>query len=114
MGIRMEIKDKSSVIHLDGDVTISMASELKEVVSKHIAESQSLTINVEKVDELDISCIQLMCSANLSTERNNKKLVLKLGKQKELFKHRMIESGYDPVDGCPEGPCKRCLWKGDK
>lgn len=114
MGIQTEKKDNSSFIYLEGDVTIAMASELKDAVLKHIAESQYLTINVENVEELDISCIQLLCSANLTSERKNKKIIMKLGKQKDVFKQMMIESGYDPVDGCPESPCKRCLWKGDK
>ncbi|MBU1168781.1 MAG: STAS domain-containing protein [Proteobacteria bacterium] len=113
MGIRIEKKNKTRVLHIEGDATIAMAEELKNQVAQGLLESESLTISLEKVADIDISCIQLVCSANRSFENHNKKLRVKTGKNSEQIKKFLIEAGYDTSGGCPEGACKQCLWKGD-
>lgn len=113
MGIQSEIKDKKSIVSVGEDLTISVVTDLKETLMQALNQSDLLTIDLESVQNIDVSGVQLLCSSNRHFEKMKKKLVLKTGKNNEYFKSFLIESGYDPGGGCPESPCRRCLWKGD-
>lgn len=114
MGILIEENLQSPVLHLDGEATIAMAAELKNTLIQSLSQSERLTVNLEAVVDMDISCLQLLCAANRHSEKNDKTMQLYTGANEETLRNFLLESGYDPGGSCPESPCKRCLWKGDR
>ena len=114
MGLHMDNKKgKPPVLVLEGDAGIAMASEIKKAIMDAMAETDTLTIDVENVENFDISCFQLLCASNQSFERKTKQLSLVTGKNRDLCRKLLTGAGYEQSGGCPEQVCKRCLWKGE-
>lgn len=107
-------KGKPPVLVLEGDVGIAMASDIKNEIMKVMGETESLTVDLGKAERFDISCVQLLCSANRSFEQKAKHLNVVVGKNDDLCQKVLTGSGYEPHGGCPEKVCKRCLWKGEE
>lgn len=113
MGLHMNRKkDKPPVLVVEGDAGIAMAAELRNEIMGAMGESDTLTVDLNKVDNLDISCIQLLCAANRSFEKQSKTLKVARGGSSELCRTLLSGSGYDPQTGCAEKKCRTCLWKG--
>ena len=113
MGIRLDTNENMIVLHVEGDVTIGIAAELKEMILSAMSAEGPLSIDLSQAKNLDISCIQLFCSANSQFERHSKRIALNPGKNKEFLNKILVGSGYNPDGGCSENPCKRCVWKGE-
>jgi anti-anti-sigma factor len=113
MGIQTDKQDEGVIVAVEEELTISSVAKLKEILMDEAGQAEKVTIDLETVQDMDVSGLQLLCSTNRHFEKTKKKLVLKTGTNTEFFKSFLIESGYDPSGGCPESPCRRCLWKGD-
>jgi anti-anti-sigma factor len=114
MGMSVENKDGKVILHLEGDVNISVAAEIREAILDAESANQSVVIDLNNVESLDVSCVQLFCSANRQYAANPERLTLIKGKNSDLFRNFLIKAGYDPSGSCSENPCKRCLWKGEE
>lgn len=113
MGLRVKKnKNQSPALVIDGTADISLAAELRNEIINLMAESDTLTVDMDAVDHLDVSCVQLLCSANRSFEEKGKHFSVRLGKSDKLCRNVLGGSGYDPHNGCPEKKCATCLWKG--
>ncbi|GAB6096332.1 hypothetical protein JCM14469_25850 [Desulfatiferula olefinivorans] len=114
MDIRTEKKDHLTVLHLNGDATIAHAAAIKRAMIETLETAESLTVALDAAASLDVSCVQLLCACNRSAEKKGKKMSLTEGDNGDALRAFLIEAGYDPEGSCPESPCKRCLWKGDR
>jgi anti-anti-sigma regulatory factor len=100
-------------IVLEGKLTIEEASINKEVFNDAYSNHQSVCIDLEQATDIDISGIQLLCSASIFFEKNNKKLTIK-SKNNDKIIQILNELGYNHKDGgCHEFSCNNCLWKGN-
>ena len=105
-------KDQFSIV-LEGKLTIEEASINKEVFNDACSKYQSVCIDLEQITDIDISGVQLICSANMFFEKNNKSLTLKSKKDDKIL-HVLTELGYYNKYGATHGfSCKNCLWKGN-
>jgi anti-anti-sigma factor len=114
MEIRTEKKDHLTVLHLTGEATIASAAALKSAMIETLETADALTVSLDAVSVMDVSCLQLLCACNRSAEKKGKKMNLTEGNNGDTLRAFLIEAGYDPEGSCPENPCKRCLWKGDR
>ena len=57
-----------ATVALEGNVTIAHAAELKELLARVVSEATEVVVDMEKITQLDLSGIQLFCSACLSAE----------------------------------------------
>jgi len=51
------------LIHLDGELTISIAPELKQIILRGLASAQTLSFDLQDVSEVDITALQLLWAA---------------------------------------------------
>lgn len=98
------------VLTLHGALTIQRITELKEAVLKSLNSHSHLEIKLEDVRQVDLSFLQLLCSAH--------KTALSLGKdftlsspRPDLFQKTVHDAGFTRRVGCHQDPCKYCLWK---
>lgn len=112
MGFKIEKKNKKVTLTADGDLAIGIAADLKDEIFSCLSDSEEVNIDLDGVKDIDLSCIQLLCSANQTFEKQKK--VVKIGDIKSAIVNALTESGYSSSGGCPEAPCKKCLWKGEK
>jgi ABC-type transporter Mla MlaB component len=110
MSIKLKRTAKKGLILCDGELTLDHAEELRSVLIKALIDVDRVELDMEKVTRVDLSCLQLLCSAHRSAERMNKLLALRHGRPDEL--NRVAgEAGYLRRAGCRLDSDKTCLWR---
>ena len=92
-----------------GGVTIQNAASFRDALSKWMAEGNTLALNVEAVDEADLSSLQLICSAH-QTAINSKKSLSLAGGVPEVLSRVARDSGFSTAQGCGMDSGVICLW----
>lgn len=105
-------KNQPTVLSLTGSADISAVSDIRNEILVLMNETHNLTVDMDMVDRVDVSFVQLLCSANISFEKKEKRIDVLTGKNVELWRAVLSDAGFDLHDGCPEKKCKNCLWKG--
>ena len=93
---------------LSGALTIQQALPLKEALVRASSEADPLTIDLEQVENMDLTALQLLCAAHRDWRRRGKKTTCK-GTIPEAV-HRIVrESGFS---GCAGDEDDIGLWTG--
>jgi len=69
MTIRVETKNGLCLLHIEGEMSIYTAAELKSQLLPHLAQPGELEIDLSQVSELDGAGLQLLILAKRETER---------------------------------------------
>ncbi len=96
----------------EGEKTILQADELRKILIKALIDANHVEMDFEKATAVDLSCLQLLCSAHRSAVRLNKRLMF-AGGRPEVLKQAMEAAGYSRVIGCQLDCEKSCLWVGN-
>jgi anti-anti-sigma regulatory factor len=105
-----------SVITLEGDLTLPHAETLRGILTQALQESDDVTIAIVTVHNVDLSCLQLLCSAHRSAMRLKKQITF-IGSPPQVFNDAVETAGLACVAGCKLGSGHSCLWmtaKGDR
>ena len=105
-------KEKGKNLTLTGRLTIEHARELREALNKALQSAQELQLNMEKIEDIDLSCIQLLCSAFRTAKASKKKISLK-GTAPVCFKEAAAKAGICRKEGYGPGNDDDCLWIND-
>ncbi len=100
-----------SILRLQGECTVQHSNELKMVLVDAIKKNENLIVDLEGITEMDISCLQLLCSAHNSSIKSNKQFSLNSNRPQSFIK-LVNDAGYSRFEGC-EGPDRHCLWQGE-
>ena len=90
-------------------MTISHASELKSILLSALADMKEIVLDVGKVVDVDLSCLQILCSAHRSAMTQKKELRLP-APLPVVFKRAVEEAGYFRRAGCSLDRAETCLW----
>ena len=101
--------DDRGGIHLEGDLTLPHAEELKSALIKALVNSDAVTIRFGNVQDLDLSCLQLFCSIHRSALRLKKQVHFD-GNLPTILKDTAETAGYLRLKGCKLDYEKSCLW----
>lgn len=113
MNFKPELSGNTTILRLDGELTIERVAELKTMLAKSLERADHVHIQLEAVTEADISCLQLFCSAHRTALSLNKNLTLNC-KESEVFRQVVEHSGYSRQKGCTLNSSECCLWIGRK
>ena len=107
--VKIKPKGKETHLTLAGRLTIEHAKELHEALKKALEGAQRLEISLEGAEAVDLSCLQLLCSANRTARASKKNISLK-GRAPECFKRAAVEAGFFRQE--QHGPEKDddCFW----
>jgi len=103
---------KTQILRLEGSWTIERAGELKQVLAKALQDGEIVSIELDGLEECDLTFLQLICSAHGTSLKLNKQLWLQDNKS-EPFKKVVRDGGFVRTLGCKKNPTKNCLWIGD-
>jgi len=67
--VSMKQEESRSVIRLEGESTMSSAAELKGLLLEGLASGNDLRLDLERVEEIDITVMQLLWAAGREAER---------------------------------------------
>jgi len=107
---KAEQTEDKTVLTLNGELTIQNAAVFRDVLLESLEKTGHLVLNLENVTEVDLSCLQLLCSAQMTTKEPDRRLTMD-GGCPEAFRKAAAESGYLRDDVCKPSACnKSCLW----
>lgn len=109
MSATLKLSGYKGVITLDGDLTLSHAEELKGTFIKALADADDISIVFSNVQDVDLSCLQLLCSLHRSAVRLKKSVVFS-GSKPPAVRIASEAAGFAHLKGCKLDREDRCLW----
>ena len=109
MKSRIEDSQKGKILVLIGGLCIQDADEFRTLLVQSIDTTDVLTIDVASVTEMDLSFLQLLCSAHRTAIEQNKRLELDK-KWPEPCVQAIQESGYTHQAACGFNKNNDCMW----
>ena len=99
------------VLRLEGDITVQQADELKQCLMQALGSVAKVYVDSSKTSCIDLSCLQLICSAHREATRMEKSFQLA-----ELvpgqFRCFAEAAGFARHTGCSLDVTKTCVWVG--
>ncbi|GBE02725.1 STAS domain protein [bacterium BMS3Bbin06] len=92
-----------------GELTVQHSDKLRVSLMRTLDSVNHVFIDLENVTSVDLSCLQLLCSACHSSQKLNKLLTI-TDKRPEIFKKAIEDAGYSRHVGCASTINKSCLW----
>ncbi len=77
MAFTREIKDNGAVVTFDGGLTVYEAAAIRDELLACLDAHDGLTLDLEKVDECDLTGVQLLYAARLAAEAENKSFAIR-------------------------------------
>ena len=111
MVFKTTLTDEGGVLVLSGELTIERAYELRSALINSLEEVDFLILKPEGVSCVDLSCLQILCSANRTFQDLDKHLAIDKNNESEVFQDALIDAGFANSNYVSNNHCKRCLWK---
>lgn len=111
MQFEKEQSGNTGILKLKGRCTVEHATELKAVLLDALQAQEHLVVTLDGVSDLDLSFLQLLCSAYGTSIKRNRRFTLD-GILPEAFKRTVEDAGYCRAMNCLHDPHTGCLWKG--
>jgi anti-anti-sigma regulatory factor len=105
------LSSNKGTIRLEGDLTLPNAAKLKKILIKALINADAVTIQFGDVQDLDLSCLQLLCSAHRSAVRLKKQIRFE-GSLPKILQETADAAGYLRLKGCQLDSEKSCFWIG--
>ncbi|MDR3568917.1 MAG: STAS domain-containing protein [Syntrophobacteraceae bacterium] len=112
MDLEMTGSAETTILKIKGNWTIERSGELKPALLEALGKSERIVLDLEKVAAVDISALQLFCSAHRASLRLGKHLTF-LEQKSEPLKRMVRDAGLVRTIGCNKNPNRNCLWTGD-
>jgi anti-anti-sigma regulatory factor len=109
MGATVRQSGDTRIVLLEGDLALPQAPEIRTAFMKALVEADDVLIRFENIRELDLSCLQLLCSAHRSAARLKKRLRFEGGVPK-ILSDVADTAGYSHLKGCKLDTENSCLW----
>lgn len=110
MNITIEKDGNKTILILSGELTIESASELKNAFVQILENTDHVFLDLKNVTEIDLSGLQLLCSAHRTSLHLKKSLGLADGYPQALSR-AVEESGYlSRYSICVQERQENCLW----
>ncbi len=100
---------KQGIVTLDGNLTVNQAEELRMLLIKTLIDADHVRVEFGSVTDVDLTCLQLLCSAHRSASRMKRRLSIS-GDWPALFKQAVERAGYARHTGCRMDSDNSCLW----
>lgn len=112
MDLEITRSGAASVLKLKGNWTVERAVELKPSLLEALNSSEHILIDIEDLEEADLSALQLLCRAHHESIRLGKQLAFQTLKSESL-RRTVRDAGLVRTIGCHKNPKIGCLWTGD-
>ncbi len=100
-----------ALLRIQGRVTVTEAALLRNGLLEAFEKCDSLRIDLEGLEEGDLSLLQILCAAHREALAAGKRVVLE-GITREDLARLLEKAGYLHQAGCLSGAKDSCLWSG--
>jgi anti-anti-sigma regulatory factor len=97
-------------VQVRGSLTIALAREAHAALVKAFAKAQQVLLDLEGVEEIDLTGLQLVCAAHRSSSNAGKGFQVK-GHDSEPVARAAVKAGFLRRIGCVQ-ETKMCFWCG--
>jgi anti-anti-sigma factor len=104
-----EDRPGSICVSAEGDLTVEHAVELKTCLLDALGRAQSVRVDLQAIDDMDLTCLQLLCSAHKTALFAGRDLSL-CNEKPEPFKRSLDLAGFSRSRGCAMDLNDSCLW----
>jgi anti-anti-sigma regulatory factor len=101
----------TKIVVVSGEMTIQNAGEIRMVLLDAFADGVELHMEMDKVTEVDLAGLQLLCAAH-RTALTVKKHFSISGLDNEAIRSVILDAGFPRHTGCAEDINKTCVWTG--
>lgn len=112
MSVDIQLDGGSARLNCKGEMTIVRIADFKKTIEDILPGSKEVFIDLMAVTDMDISFLQLLCSANKTFEQQKIPFSLK-GNLTEMMQQILLDAGYDFDEKYSDTSCKNCFWKGE-
>lgn len=99
------------VLTVQGELTIFSAAEFKAALFDALSGAGHVTVDVEHVNGVDLTGLQILCSAHRSATAEGKSISL-AGEQSPVFAEAVVLAGFSRSTGCVAEGGNTCIWIG--
>ncbi|UTG93953.1 STAS domain-containing protein [Geobacter sulfurreducens] len=99
------------VLGVGGDLTIPFAGEFRGALLEALDQAGSVEVDVSGVSAVDITGLQLLCSAHRAACTRQKGFFL-TGRDNPVFAESVGLAGFERHVGCSRDVGKNCIWIG--
>jgi anti-anti-sigma factor len=92
MPVTVEERENTSLVHLEGEVNIAGAVELKSLLVNALASGKEMRLALENAAVLDITALQLLYAAERDAARSGVRITLE-GSVPEAISAAMTDAG---------------------
>lgn len=100
---------KKRMTKFDGDLTVNHAAEIRKALLEALKAADLVAIDAGNVKNVDISGLQLLCSAHRTAAECGKRITY-AGKLPGAFLKAAEEAGYERLAGCRFDCKQNCFW----
>ncbi len=104
-------KSGEGMLSVTCGLTIEKAEEFKTVLLKALEKTNKLVVNFKRLTDADLTCIQLLCSANRTFSEENKQLLIQDKGGSDVLDKVLRDASFNVLHCMSEKYCKKCLWK---
>lgn len=101
---------KDGRVVAEGVLTVSRIAELRDELINALKKSKKVALDLQAVTEIDLSALQLFCSAH-KTAINTKKYFELIDSSTGVAKNTAGLNGFLRPQGCSIDKENTCLWK---
>lgn len=99
------------VLRVRGELTIPFAVEFKRELLAAFDAAVQVAVNVEEVSSIDVTGLQLLCSAHREAYARQKSFGV-AGLVSPVLSETVDLAGFQRHVGCPADTGKTCIWTG--
>ena len=109
----MKMTTRKGIAYLkpDGDLTVVRAADFKEALLNSIDKADTIEINLVNVTEIDLACLQLLCSAHRTAINKGKAFAVK-DPSIPVYMEARKQAGFIFDKSCSYSSTDDCLWVG--
>jgi len=108
----LEQSEETATLTITGSMTIEDAADLKTALTTLLAGSSLSEVDLSAVDAIDLSCLQVLCSAHRAAVHSGKKLAL--SRAADSLITCLEDAGFPRQSGCLQQDGVPCLWQEEK
>jgi anti-anti-sigma regulatory factor len=109
MNVYRDLSEGRTIVTLRGDLTVPHAEEMRSLLIKALVNADRVGIRFAEVHAVDLSCLQLLCSAHRSAVRLKKRITLE-GSAPQALRDAAGAAGFSRLTGCRPDSDRSCIW----
>ena len=95
---------------LSGSLSLGSAAEIRNQLLIALDEADTVNIMLQDVEDIDLSLIQILCSAHRSAHARGKSFIMPESLP-DMFTQVIEDAGFKGHIGCSNSGAEGCVWK---